>query len=147
MPVLARQFLLRAPPDAVWAQLVEPDRWPAFVRHLIEAGWSPGSGAGADPSVDIRASYRGLLSWAGPVGCRIDEAGRDIRVWQRSNPVVEASGRLRVRPAAAVADRTLVRIQAEYRALSPLAGLVVAAKLDGYLEKTARALERAAATG
>ena len=147
MPVLARQFLLKASPDAVWAQLVEPDRWPGFVRHLLDARWSQDSGVGTDPSVDIRASYRGLLNWAGPVGCRIDEAGRDIRVWQRSNPVVEASGRLRVRPAAAVADRALVRIQAEYRALSPLAGLVVAAKLDGYLDKTARALEQAAARG
>lgn len=145
MPVLIRQFLLKAPPDAVWAQLAAPERWPGFVRHLKQARWSGEAVSDGDRSVDIAASYRGLLGWSGQMGCRYDPDGREVRVWQTSNPVVEASGRLRVRAGAN--GCTLVRIEAEYRPLSPLAGLVVAAKLDGFLDRTARALEAAALTG
>ena len=145
MPVIVRQFLLNAPPDAVWAQLAAPDRWPGFVRHLKQVRGSGEAVSGSVRSVDIAASYRGLLGWSGPLGCRFDPDGREVQVWQTSNPVVEASGRLFVQPG--VDGRTLVRIQAEYRPLSPLAGLVVAVKLDDYLDKTARALEAAALTG
>lgn len=144
MPHLDRQFALNAPPDAVWAQLATPGRWPAFVRHLERADWTGSEADASGTSVEIRASYRGLLRWSGVVGCRIDQASQEISVWQTTNPVVQASGRLSVRTGQG--GQTIVWIQADYRPRMPLVGRLVADKLDGYLDKIADAIERAALT-
>ncbi len=146
MPVLLRQYLLKAPPEAVWTQLAAPAVWPGFVRHLQWACFSSPATADSRAIVNVGVSYRNLLNWSGPLECTFDPEAGEVCVWQTTSPVVEASGRLQVRPAAREGS-TLMQIQAEYRAMSPVVGLILAAKLDGYLDKTAQALEWAAIRG
>ncbi len=48
MTVLSRELDIPLPSDLVWEQLIDLDRWPAWMAHVISAGWEEGSEAGPE---------------------------------------------------------------------------------------------------
>lgn len=143
MPRLVRTFPLEARADTVWSLLGDPGAWPRFVRHLNRAGWAARQ-SGSPPTVDIHASYRSVFTWSGSVACTINPAEREVVIGGTRDAMVSAGGRLRVRETGS--GGCALELDAEYQIKVPLIGGLVRAKLDGYLARTAAALQQAALT-
>lgn len=138
MTRLVRETLVRAPPETVWAALVEPNARQAWLASMAEtpadAPLSVGTVVrGRRKAPGSRSSYESVV--------RVLDAPRRLEMDVRRNGAPAGRGGYEL---AADADGTRVRAFAEYEltGLQRMMGPVVAAGLQGELDADLAGLKR-----
>jgi uncharacterized protein YndB with AHSA1/START domain len=128
-------FEIAAPPELVWAILVDVERWPEWTGSMREVTKLDGDELAAGKTVRVRQPRMPALIWE----VSELEPGKSFS-WRSSSPGITTLGTHRVRPAAGSRTKVTLGIH-QSGPLAPTVALLTGGRTKRYVQMEADGLK------